>query len=330
MLLPVDDPSRVAEVRRTATQLASSQDFPEEAVGKIAIVATELATNILKHAGKGEFSIDLFDDADGRGVELIALDRGPGLADVAKCLGDGYSTFGSRGSGLGAAQRLSSVFGIYSKPSIGAAVLARFRKNGAASKMRFVAGAVAATCPGESICGDAWIAAERGGTIDVLVVDGTGHGPFASEAAARAISTFSSCDDLTVAQHVERIHLALRPTRGAAVGLARLNLASGQAEFCGVGNISGAIIIPGEARSLVSYNGMAGHGTPQIRTFQYGLAQGSVIILHSDGLSARWDIAQYPGLFGMHPALIAGVLTRDYRRGRDDATIVALRAEGES
>ncbi|WP_018409413.1 ATP-binding SpoIIE family protein phosphatase [Methylocystis rosea] len=328
MLLPVDDPSRVAEVRRAATQLALSQDFPEEAVGRIAIVATELATNILKHAGKGEFSINLFDDADGQGVELMALDRGPGLVDVAKCLGDGYSTFGSRGSGLGAAQRLSSVFGIYSKPSMGAAVLARFRRNGAASKTQFVTGSVVVTCPGESICGDAWTATENGGKIDVLVVDGTGHGPFASEAGARALSTFSSCKNQTVAQHVERIHQGLRPTRGAAVGLARLTVASGQVEFCGVGNISGAIIGAAEARSLVSYNGMAGNGTPTIRTFQYSLAPGGVIILHSDGLSARWNVAQYPGLFGAHPALIAGVLARDYRRGRDDATVVVLRALG--
>jgi hypothetical protein len=51
-----------------------------------------------------------------------------------------------------------------------------------------------------------------------------------------------------------------------------------------------------------------------------------LIILHSDGIASRWDIAAYPGLAVQHPSLIAGVLLRDHRRGRDDAAAVAMRA----
>ena len=96
--------------------------------------------------------------------------------------------------------------------------------------------------------------------------------------------------------------------------------------FVGVGNIGAVLANGGEARRMASYNGTAGHVAPRIREFTYPFTGRPLVILHSDGLSARWEIDAYPGLAASHPSLVAGVLFRDHRRGRDDATVVAMRA----
>lgn len=324
MLLSVDDVSRVAEVRREATNLARTAGLTDEGLGHAAILATELATNILKHAGRGEIAISQFRDSDGEGLEVLALDQGPGMQDVQKCLMDGYSTTGSAGTGLGAVQRLSSVFGIYSKPGQGTAVLGRLRARPNVNK-GFLVGAVTVTCPGETVCGDGWSVVQHHRTASVLLTDGSGHGPLAAQAAELAISTFHQRNSASIEQLMASMHRALMPTRGAALAVARLEPSQGYAQFCGIGNISATITSSPQVRKLVSMNGVAGHGTPRVRCFQYPFAYPSILILHSDGLSMRWDLEQYRGLARAHPALIAGVLARDHRRGRDDATVLVAR-----
>jgi hypothetical protein len=76
---------------------------------------------------------------------------------------------------------------------------------------------------------------------------------------------------------------------------------------------------------MLSHNGIAGYVAPRIRAFQYPYLGEPTVILHSDGLMARWDLNEYPGLTRAHPSLIAGILYRDFRRDRDDASIVAVR-----
>ena len=103
----VRDASEVGEARRAAAGLAQRNGFSRDVEARIALVATEMATNLLKHAGEGVVAINEFGDAGGSGIELIALDKGPGIADVARCLIDGFSTAGSPGTGLGAVARVS-------------------------------------------------------------------------------------------------------------------------------------------------------------------------------------------------------------------------------
>ncbi len=326
MLLPIDDPSRVAEARRKAAELAREAGCKAETTGRVEIVATELATNILKHASRGEMALSRFADAEGEGVQLLALDQGRGINDVQKCLADGYSTAGSLGRGLGAVQRLSDIFGMYSKPGLGTAVLARVQSRAPAAN-RFLVGAVEAACPGETVCGDGWSAVQRHFTADLLLTDGTGHGAYAADAAQAAVAAFQRHWEEPIEEVVAALHRALRPTRGASVAVARLEPQQGHATYCAVGNIAGTIVTGAESRKLVSYNGVAGHGAPMIRSFQVPFGRSSMAILHSDGLSTRWDLGRYPGLSEAHPAIVAGVLARDHRRGRDDASVVVIRPE---
>jgi anti-sigma regulatory factor (Ser/Thr protein kinase) len=321
----VRDASEVGEARRAAAGLAHRKGFSQDVETRIALVATELATNLLKHAGEGLVAINEFVDADGSGIELIALDKGPGIADVARCLVDGFSTAGSPGTGLGAVTRVSDSYAIYSRPGIGTVVMARFLAPNADPPGALEIGVVIDTYPGESVCGDGWVAinGRKGDTL--LLVDGSGHGPHAAYAAATAAQAFADNIDKGCVPIVEAIHRALAPTRGAALAVARIDSDARVVRFVGVGNIGAVLANGGEARRMASYNGTAGHIAPRIREFTYPFTGKPLVILHSDGLSARWEIAAYPGLAAGHPSLVAGLLFRHHRRDRDDATVVAMR-----
>jgi anti-sigma regulatory factor (Ser/Thr protein kinase) len=321
----VRDASEVGEARRAAVGLAHRKGFSPGVEARIALVATELATNLLKHASEGLVAINEFVDADGSGIELVALDKGPGIADVARCLVDGFSTAGSPGTGLGAVTRVSDSYAIYSRPGIGTAVMARFLAASAVPRNALEIGVVIDTYPGESVCGDGWATANGRRGASLLLVDGSGHGPLAAHAAETAMRTFADNIDKECVPLVEAIHRALAPTRGAALAVARIDAAAQVVRFVGVGNIGAVLANGSDVRRMASYNGTAGHVAPRIREFTYPFSGRPLVILHSDGLSGRWEIAAYPGLAAGHPTLVAGLLFRHHRRDRDDATVVAMR-----
>lgn len=326
MITTVADSSQVAEARRAARREGAALGFGEEAVGRVAIIATELSTNILKHAGRGEIVIRPFADADGEGLEILALDDGPGMSDVARCLGDGYTTVGTRGTGLGAVRRLSQRFGVFSRPGQGTAILARcFDRQGNGISATAVVGAVRAVCPGETISGDDFRVHHMRGATRILVADGSGHGPFAARAAEEAARILAEAPEDPLETVVGRIHRGLEPTRGAAIGLAEIEEGAGVVRFVGVGNIAGTLYDSTGAKKLVSMSGIAGHLSPRIREFRYPFSSPATLVLHSDGIGTRWDLGAYPGLLSAHPALAAGILYRDFRRDRDDATVVTVR-----
>ena len=297
-------------------------------LGRIAIVAAEMATNIVKHTGGvgGMIVVDRFCDAQGSGIELLAIDKGPGMSDVGVSLADGHSTAGSPGTGLGAISRQADQFAVYSRSGAGAVISARFvlTPPGDAATQPDI-GVLRDTYPGETVCGDGWAFTVGAHGPTLLVVDGSGHGPLAAQAADTATRIFREYATEDCVALVERLHRGLVPTRGAALAVARIDTSDKVVRFVGVGNITGALLNGAEARQMVSHNGTAGHIAPRIREFTYPFTTSPCVILHSDGLTNRWRIADYPGLAACHPSLIAGVLFRDFRRGRDDATVAVMR-----
>lgn len=360
--VPVSEQSQVSEARRAATDLARRAGFDEAGAGRVAIVATELATNLVKHGGGGRLLAGLSGapeaggglPARGRpgagdaGVELIAVDRGPGIADLGAALRDGYSTAGSAGRGLGAIRRQAHALHVYSRPGAGTALLVWL---GAAHPPRTAAGggalpakgddwgAVCVPKPGEEVCGDDWqvhppSGATAGADRTVMVVDGLGHGPHAAEAATAAVRLFNERAGLPPAAIMEALHARLRATRGAAVSIARFDPARRVVVFCGVGNVAGALVSPGtgQVRRMLSHNGTVGHAARRIQEVEYPYPDASdapVVVLHSDGISANWSLDAYPGLLAEHPGLVAAVLYRDFGRGRDDAAVVVAHGPGE-
>jgi anti-sigma regulatory factor (Ser/Thr protein kinase) len=324
MIVAVADPTQVAVARRVASELAGSHGFDESNVGRVALITTEIVTNLLKHATRGELVIGRYDDGSGAGIELIGLDKGEGIANVVRSLEDGYSTAGSPGTGLGAIQRQADQFEIFSRLGHGTAILARVadKPHDAASPL---VGAVVTPYPGETACGDAWAFGVINDKPTLLMVDGSGHGALAEAAAAVGVQCFRERLSENVTRLMEDIHRALSPTRGAAVAVAQIDHSQQLVRYVGVGNIAGAVLSGGEVRRMVSHNGTAGHIAPRIREFTYPISGTASVLLHSDGLSNRWDMAHYPGLAASHPSLVAGVLYRDHRRGRDDAAVVVMR-----
>lgn len=324
MLLPATDPTCVAQVRSHAKMTAAQLGLSEEERERAAIVSTELTSNIIKHVGRGEVIVQTFDDADGVGVETIALDSGSGIQDVAQSMQDGYSTAGSAGTGLGAVGRLADEFAIYTRPGQGTVVVARV-KGRVIPKTRFVACSLAVPLPGEPVCGDAVVVLTQSTVASALVVDGLGHGAMAALAANKAADVFRRGGLIAPERVMESMHRALQPTRGAAAAIARVDVAAGEITYCGVGNVVGTFVERGAARRMASYDGTVGLIASRIRSLTYPFEVPPLVILHSDGVRGRWDLKDYPGLSESHPAIVAGVLFRDFRRDRDDASIVALR-----
>jgi anti-sigma regulatory factor (Ser/Thr protein kinase) len=320
----VGDQSGIGEARRAANTIAAAAGFNETDAGKLAIAVTEAAANVLRHGNGGEILLRPV----GAGIEMLAIDKGPGIANLENALRDGQSTAGTAGIGLGAISRLASVFDVYTGNGLGTALAAQFYPSGngrqpdVTAKPGLEIGVAQSSYPGEVCCGDAWAWAAN----SLLVADGLGHGFPAAEAAAAAVEAFEGNWHRPVRDGVEAIHLALRPTRGAAVAIAQAEPNLHTVYFCGLGNISAFIVDGKSSRGMMSHNGTAGHEVYRIAQMEYAWPKDALLVLHTDGISAKWDLGAYPGLALRHPSLIAAVLYRDFRRQRDDATIVVARS----
>ena len=326
----VSEASEVASARRIAAQCAEALQMSEVAAGRAAIVVMELATNLVKHGNGGTI---LF-GSDGnrpRTLSITACDKGRGIANVQAAVRDGYSTAGSYGAGLGAVYRASLSVDLYTFANKGTVVHCLVGDEGPpASPLvpppRFAVGGVAIPKTGETANGDDWTAAASGDVLTVAVADGLGHGPLAATASSAAARIFSGGAETPLERLMEDAHAMLRPTRGAAVGIARIHHVQGRVDFIGVGNIAGTIVRDDGARKVVSLPGIVGHEMRKLQAFSYPWDATAVLVLQSDGVSANWNHAAYPGLMQHEPALIAAVLYRDHCRGTDDATVVVAKA----
>jgi anti-sigma regulatory factor (Ser/Thr protein kinase) len=314
----IDDETRIGEARRHAVHVAQVHGLDAAAAGRVGIAATELATNLHRHGGGGELFVQPVAANGAHVIELIAVDRGRGMENVERCLVDGYSTGGTAGNGLGAVRRLAQEFDIYSIAGQGAVVMARI---GGSVAARF--GAISVPVAGEVECGDAWRLAIGEDVSAALVADGLGHGGAAAEAARAATTAFGETPFELPRIVMERLHRASHGTRGCAAACARIER-GGATSYAGVGNIYSALVSTDTSQGLVSYDGTLGVRATKMRQFEYRRGVGALLIMHSDGISARWDLAGRPGLLQRHPAIVAGVLYRDHARSRDDATVLVV------
>ena len=321
----VTDQSSVGAARRSALLAAQRLDFNELQSGELALLATEASRNVLVHGGGGQVVITGCRDHHHAAARILAMDKGPGIKDLAQAIGDGYSTAGTMGGGMGAMKRIAGRLEIFSNRT-GTIVMLQVGTPEINGDLE-IAG-FALPYPGERHCGDAWVCDCTPERTMVLVVDGLGHGWEAAEAAQEAASTFRKRIQSAPGQILGYVHEALRKTRGAVAAVTEIRLREGTLVYAGVGNISAVVLNNGTSRSLVSHNGTLGIATSRIQEFKSEWPRGAVLIIHSDGLQSRWDLSSssYPGLLARHPALIGGALLRDFRRQRDDATVVVVKA----
>jgi anti-sigma regulatory factor (Ser/Thr protein kinase) len=324
------DPSQSAAARRMAVDLSRRGELDETIQGQVALIVTELATNLAKHASKGELLFRLLGTGLGaaEGFEVLSLDSGPGMANPARVLEDGYSTTGSPGTGLGAVVRTATEFDFFTQQGKGTAVVARIlrhRPRGSFSPDPAI-GVVHRAKPDEEISGDAWIVRSFSGGWLCAVADGLGHGLIAAEAAGPIIETLRMSRNMTrPIELLEAAHVVAKPTRGAAFGVAVTDREDSMVRFAGIGNIAAVVLDSDRRRQLVSYDGILGHGYRKVVEIANAWSPQATLVLNSDGISTHWDINPYPGLLARDPSLIAGVIFRDFTRGRDDATVVVVK-----
>jgi anti-sigma regulatory factor (Ser/Thr protein kinase) len=324
----LSDSSHAGEARRLALHCAEKGGLSETERGAIAIAVTELATNILKHAGSGTIVCERIGQNGNSGLRVLALDKGPGILDVSRALEDGYSTSGTAGNGLGAVQRLATHFDVYTLAQRGTCVLAEFWRKRKAPDLAvpFQVGAVSLAMRRESVCGDGWRSRPTNGTSLFMVVDGLGHGPYAAEAAREAERVLDESGSFSPATILKDCHDALRKTRGAAAAIAAISLEKKLVFFSGVGNISGTLVTANSRRGMASHNGTLGHQLYKVQEFSFPWESQSVLIMHSDGLGSKWDLEHYPGILRKHASVIAAVLYRDFERQRDDVTVLVAKS----
>jgi hypothetical protein len=224
---------------------------------------------------------------------------------------------------------MSKEFDIWSAPDCGTAVVARFESRAEGNAARPNVGVICVAVAGETACGDAWIVEQIPNGTLIALVDGLGHGPDAAIAADTAISVIQRRKTSSLTDILQATHLALRSTRGAAVQLAIADVGSQTVRSVGVGNIATSAVTHSGTRSIPSQPGIVGMQMPHLREVSIPWSSDSLLVMHSDGVSARWKLDSLPGLRLRDPALSAAVLYREFSRARDDATIVTFRETGD-
>ena len=315
--------SQVGEARRAATRVAAHAGLPAARAAVVALLATEMAANLARHAQQGELLVQAR-TVDGRPmVELISVDSGPGIPQVDRCLSDGYSTGGTLGAGLGTLRRMADTFDIYSRRDWGTLLVARVGDGEPpSSPSGFEWACISVPERHETVCGDSWCVEDRDASLRLMVADGLGHGPLAAEASLAAGRVFAESGSADAQDYMARAHSALRSTRGAAISVARGSVAERRVEFAGVGNVSGAIVGAQAHVAMVTHGGTVGASLPRVQVFEYEWPEQALIVLHSDGIRTRWSLRDYPGIHARHPALVAAAIYKDFRRDNDDVTVL--------
>ena len=326
-MYPIVEPSQVGEARRAAIGMAARAGFDETTQGRLALVATELGTNLHRHATGGRMLLASGDRSGGRYVELLSIDSGPGMSNPANCLRDGYSTAGTPGTGLGAVQRQSDEFSLFSKAGMGTVICARVSDVPLAEPThRYEFGSICLAAPGETECGDAWGARMQDGMACVVLADGLGHGPDAAVASRAAVRVLDETATNGRPQAlIRQAHDALRGTRGAAVAVTVLNAEAGTIAFAGAGNVAGRVVNGTSDRAMLSQSGTVGIRIREPEALEYAWPDHAILVLFSDGLQSRWTLANAIGVLQCDPTVIAAWLVREHLRGPDDCTVVVVR-----
>ncbi|MFR0354841.1 SpoIIE family protein phosphatase [Streptomyces sediminimaris] len=335
--VPVHDSTRVRDARVAAEDAARLTGLDPARTAAASLVATELATNLVKHARGGQLLVEIVPvpaPAEARSperlVQIAAIDHGPGIANVPDALSDGFSTARSLGAGLGTCRRVANDFALHSVPGRGTVALARIGarpRTAAPDGLR--AGGVNVPFGGAESSGDAWAWARSGDRATLMLADGLGHGPEAARASTAAVDALHGSAHLTPGECLRHLDTALRGTRGAAVAVAQVDRGAGLLRFAGIGNIGARLREGNVWRALLCRPGIVGvHRPGTLREDRMPWTAEQVLIMHSDGLPSRWTPPAEPGVLSCDPAVVAAVTLRDAgsaaRPVRDDTAVAVL------
>ena len=323
--ITVDNPAVAGTARRMASEMAERIGLGDERVAEVGLAATEAVANLDRHADGGRLVLRVVHQDSEAGLEMVAVDVGPGMGDPGSAAADGYSTTGTLGVGIGTIERLASSTQTWSMPGQGTVMVAEFWSRTVPAPWP-VSGLTRAMT-GQAECGDAWSARPIDGGVQLLLVDGLGHGAMAAIAAQEAVRLFADAPEGGPEPVLQHLHAGLHHTRGVVAAVVELDTGKGRATTCGVGNIRAVLDLGESTRELVSLPGILGHEVRRFMPVVHDLAEEALIVMHSDGLSDRWGLKDYPGLRRRSPLAIAAVLVRDAGGRRDDASVLVAKVE---
>ena len=307
----VDEATKVGRPAAELSGWPRQLGFDETRQGKAALVVTEAASNLLKHAGGGELILQGLDYGPaGAGLEILALDSGRGMSDVGRCLADGYSTAGSPGTGLGAISRLADSFRDLLQSGAWDGSLGSPRSNAASSSCSanptLELGVVRVSAPGEEVCGDDWATIERDGRT--LRPDGRRAGARAAGGRGRGRRPCASSAAIgrSGAGRDRRVDRTwpCESTRGAALAIARLDPVAARGPLCRRGQYLRRDPRHDDRRNARAWSRRtAPSGTRFARSklIDYPWTEDSLLLMHSDGLATHWNLDRYPGLAAEAP-----------------------------
>lgn len=322
---PTRNESAIILLRSKLASLAHRIGIPDLKRENMVLVASELVHNNIKHTG-GRGLIQVWQQP-GPILDILALDYGPGIANLAKAEEDGYSTSNTFGKGFGAIRRLSDESYIYTQPEhfghtkkwSGTVFLARFILGTHKDFVPMKTGLFSRALSDKRHNGDRIYWQKNGNHLRWLHLDGLGHGEEAQAATANLAMHFSQSDKLeTILKKVDR---QLVNTRGAVGIICEIDLAQRKLQLLGIGDMH-AHIYDQEQMQLISFvPGILGKEHRSASPFQSALGKRSLVVTASDGTRRNWDTENFIGLFTHHPQLIAYTLGNIMGRISDDQSI---------
>jgi anti-sigma regulatory factor (Ser/Thr protein kinase) len=317
---------------QTAKDMALSIGFDARASGEIAVAVSELASNLVRHAQGGDLRLTSITEGERVGMQVESRDRGPGIADVEQAMTDGFSTAGSLGYGLGAVNRLMDECDITSQRGASAGttvVCTRWLRpdTPAVSPCPLEFGAATRACPLMTVNGDAFVIKRWQASALVAVIDGLGHGQYAHRAAQTARQYVETHFDQPLDAIFRGVGRTCRATRGVVMALVRFDFGGPDLRFsfASVGNIDARLFGSSEGKRFIVHRGILGGSAPIPRVTEHRWGPGNVMVLHSDGVTHRWALEDFPDLLKESATVTAQRLLQALAETHDDATVVVVR-----
>ncbi|MBD3268142.1 SpoIIE family protein phosphatase [bacterium] len=322
--------SDVYVARTKAGGLATQMGFGKKNVEEITIVASELATNMLVHAGKGMLILTALANEEQGGIQIEAVDSGPGFSDWEKAVTDGYSTSDSMGYGLGTANRLMDELEIMkeSKGNRGAHIIARkwLRQTpDMGNPCPFDIGVATRAHPGMKLNGDHYVIKRDRSTVLVAVIDGVGHGQYAHRASQKAAEYIESHHHEPFENLFQGTFRNCRGTRGVVMAILRLDWKRETATFASIGNIEVKIWNRDQKIDFPLRRGIVGVNAPKPLISQHAWNPENIVVLFSDGLTSRWKWNDISHLLSRSANDMARELLYLFGKNNDDATVMVIK-----
>lgn len=327
----VEDRSYVAYIKREIHREVMHCNFTGKQVAEIDIIVAELSSNLVKHAGSGEllYRAQNIDDKNAE-FEILSIDGGPGISDPVRMMKDGASTTNTLGQGLGAMNRLSTTFQLFSMPEWGTVAYSKYSTGKQSSpKGKILDLDIHALCvnkANEVVSGDGYYVKRTSSTVNIFFGDGLGHGEYAHEAVSRASKAFVDCKVNEPVEILRHMHENVRRSRGLVATIAVLDLQQKIWKICGVGNIMTRLYSGISYKNYMAYNGTLGLNIPNsLKDSVFQAEKNQHVIMASDGIRSRWDLTKYPSILKYDGTVLAAAIYKDFTRRTDDASILTAK-----